>query len=50
MKRIWAAVMAVSLVALSGCSNDGAEKSEGTPSPTTTPTWPTPSNSTTTLQ
>lgn len=38
MKRIWAAVMAVSLVALSGCSNDGAEKSEGTPSPTSTPT------------
>ena len=38
MKRMWAAVMAVGLVALSGCSNDGAEKSEGTPSLTTTPT------------
>ncbi|MEY8570362.1 outer membrane protein assembly factor BamB family protein [Brevibacterium linens] len=38
MKRMWAAIAAVGLVALSGCSNDGAAKPEGTPSPTTTPT------------
>ncbi|WP_166821730.1 outer membrane protein assembly factor BamB family protein [Brevibacterium limosum] len=37
MKRMWAAVAAAGLVALSGCS-DGAGEPEGTPSPTTTPT------------
>jgi outer membrane protein assembly factor BamB len=37
MNRIWAAGVAVGLVALSGCSNDSGEPA-GTPSPTTTPT------------
>lgn len=37
MKRMWAAVVAVGLVALSGCSDGGGEAA-GTPSPTTTPT------------
>lgn len=37
MKRMWAAIAAASLVVLSGCSGS-TPKSEGTPSPTTTPT------------
>lgn len=37
MKRMWAAVMAMGMVALSGCSDGGGEAA-GTPSPTTTPT------------
>ncbi|GAA1512627.1 PQQ-binding-like beta-propeller repeat protein [Brevibacterium permense] len=37
MKRMWAAVVATGLVALSGCSNDNGEPA-GTPSPTITPT------------
>jgi hypothetical protein len=37
MKRMWAAIAAAGLVALSGCSG-GTGESEGTPSPTTTPT------------
>lgn len=37
MKRMWAAVVAIGLVALSGCSGSD-EEAAGTPSPTTTPT------------